>query len=76
VLDDALQNIKFPYTEDECRAASEGFQRLRDSSFFGVIGAIDGIAIAIRAPFPSEWLNPRSFFNRKASSGSMFRLLS
>jgi hypothetical protein len=52
VLDDSLQNIKFPYTEDECRAASEGFQRLRNSPFYGVIGVIDGIAIAIRAAVP------------------------
>jgi DDE superfamily endonuclease len=69
VLDGALQNIKFPYTEDECRAASDGFQRLRDSPYFGVIGAIDGIAIAIRAPSPSEWLNPRSFFQQEGFFG-------
>jgi DDE superfamily endonuclease len=65
VLDDSLENIKFPYTEDECRAASEGFLRLRNSPFYGVIGAIDGIAVAIRAPSPSECPNLRSFFNRK-----------
>jgi hypothetical protein len=28
LLDDALQNIKFPYTEDQSQVASEGFQRL------------------------------------------------
>jgi DDE superfamily endonuclease len=60
VLDDSLQNTKFPYTEDECRAASVGFQR----PFYGVNGAIDGIAIAIRVLSPSECPNPRSFFNR------------
>jgi DDE superfamily endonuclease len=65
LLDDSMQNIKFPYTEDDCRAASEGFQRLRNSPFYGVIGAIDGIAVAIRAPSPSECPNPRSFLNRK-----------
>jgi DDE superfamily endonuclease len=65
VLDDTLQNIKFPSTENECQAASEGFQRLRNSPFYGVIGAIDGIAVAIHAPSPSECPNPRSFFNRK-----------
>jgi hypothetical protein len=65
VLDVTLQNIKFPSTEYECQAASEGFQRLRNSPFYGVIGAIDGIAVAIRAPSPSECPNPRSIFNRK-----------
>jgi hypothetical protein len=74
-LDDSLLNIKFPYTEDECRAASEGFQRLRNSPFYGVIGAIDGIAIAIRAPSPSGCPNPRSFSTGRASSRSMLRLL-
>jgi hypothetical protein len=53
VIDHAMQNIKFPSAEDECQAASEGLQRLRDSPFYGVIGAMDGIAIAIRAPSPS-----------------------
>jgi hypothetical protein len=64
VIDDAMQNIKFPTTEDKCRAASEGLQQLRNSPFYGVIGAIDGIAIAIRAPSLSECPNPRSYFNR------------
>jgi hypothetical protein len=58
LLDDAMQNIKFPSTEDECRAASEGLQRLRNSPFYGVIGAMDGTAIAIRAPSLSECPNP------------------
>jgi nuclease HARBI1 len=65
VLDNTLQNIKFPSTEDECQAASEGFQRLRNSPFYDVIGAIDGIAVAIRAPSSSECPSTRSFFNRK-----------
>jgi hypothetical protein len=45
-------------------SASDEFWRLRNSPFYGVIGAIDGIAIAFRAPSPSECKNPRSCFNR------------
>jgi DDE superfamily endonuclease len=65
VLDYTLQNIKFASTEDECQAASEGYQRLRNSPFYGVIGAIDGIAVTNRAPSPSECPKARSVFNRK-----------
>jgi hypothetical protein len=64
-LDDILQNTKFPSTEGECQAASEGFQWLRNSPFCCVIGAIDGIAVANRASSPSECPKPSSFFNRK-----------
>jgi hypothetical protein len=47
VLGDTLQNIKFQSTEDECEAAYDGFQRLRNSPFYGVIGAIEGVAPSI-----------------------------
>jgi hypothetical protein len=47
------------------RPPRRDFNRLRNSPFYGVIGAIDGISVAIRAPSPSECPNLRSFFNRK-----------
>lgn len=68
-----LDNIKFPQTLQECTLAAQSFRDLRDSPFFspqgipdiGVIGALDGIAIAIRRPRDKETGNLRSFYNRK-----------
>jgi DDE superfamily endonuclease len=60
-----LGNIIFPATEEECKAAADGFQSLRGCPWYGVISALDGIAVAIHCPRLSCCPDPRKYYNRK-----------
>jgi hypothetical protein len=60
-MDALLDNIRFQRTEDDCRNEAAAFQRLRLSTFRGIIAAMDGIAVAITCsslvlPRPAEIL--------------------
>jgi hypothetical protein len=52
---------------DELKKVSEGFARFTNGGLWGIIGAIDGIAIRIRCPSSSRdgVKDPRCFFCRK-----------
>jgi DDE superfamily endonuclease len=60
-----LDNIIFPVTEEECTAGADGFQSLRGCPWYGVITALDGIAVAIRCPRLSSCPDPQKYYNRK-----------
>ena len=60
-----LDNVKFPSSEDECKAAADGFQNLRDSPLWGIVAALDGISVAIKCPTLDDTPSPNFFYNRK-----------
>ena len=60
-----LDNVKFPSSEDECKAAADGFQNLRDSPLWGIVAALDGISVSIKCPTLDDTPSPNFFYNRK-----------
>jgi hypothetical protein len=65
VIDRVLDNIHFPSSEAECLAEAKTFQAARGSPLFGIIAALDGIAISIHCPRRTECSDPRKYYNRK-----------
>ena len=53
-LNKTLPPISFPQTEEQCCTSSEQFRVLRKSPFYGIIAALDGIAIRIQQPNKQE----------------------
>jgi len=51
--------------ENELNNISEAFARFSNGVFKGIIGAIDGLAIRIKAPSMFECIDPGSYFCRK-----------
>jgi DDE superfamily endonuclease len=60
-----LDNIIFRVTEEEYKAAPGGFQALRGCPWYGLITALDGIAVAIRCPRLSCCSDPQKYYNCK-----------
>jgi DDE superfamily endonuclease len=60
-----LENIELPKTEDDANREAAAFQSLRDSPRFGIIGTLDGIAVAIKCPTAADSEDARKFHNRK-----------
>jgi hypothetical protein len=49
-MDEALDNIRFPQSDDDCRREAAAFHKLRYYPLRGIIAAMDGIAIEITCP--------------------------
>lgn len=64
-LDQSLRNIQFPTTESACTNEAQKFCDLRKTPIVGIIGALDGIAIAIQQPRLNDAPDARKYFNRK-----------
>jgi hypothetical protein len=64
-MDVALDNIKFPQSDDDCRWEATALYRLRKSPLRGIIAAMDGIAIAITWPRLSCCSEPQKYYNLK-----------
>jgi hypothetical protein len=64
-IDAALQNITFLSTADDGEREADAWQRLRRSQLYGIISALDGIAVEIRCPGAADCSNPISYYNRK-----------
>jgi hypothetical protein len=64
-IDAALQNIAFPSTTDDAERGADAWQRLRGSPLYGIISALDGIALEIRCQTAADGSNPTSYYNRK-----------
>jgi hypothetical protein len=54
-LDTVLTNINFPISEAECTAEASKFQNVRRSPIFGIVAALDGIAVAIQRRSNRDW---------------------
>lgn len=63
-LNSALGKIRFPVSEEECHIAARRFKMERKSPFYGVISALDGLAVKIVQP--KNVPDPRKYFNRKS----------
>jgi len=63
----ALPMESFPDCEIRCANLSMGFSSSRGNSnpLQGCIGALDGIAVRISKPRPSDCINPASYYHRK-----------
>jgi hypothetical protein len=60
------QPVVLKLGEDACRQRSEGFlARQRQPVFKHAIGAVDGILVACRCPYLSEYPRPVQFWTRK-----------
>lgn len=57
-----LDTVKFPRVESECTKAADDFQRLRKSTIWDVISALDGISIAIKCPTLLHTPSSRSYY--------------
>lgn len=64
-LNQCLDPIIFPQSESECREEANRFRRNRRSPLYGIIAALDGIAIAIQQPRLLDTPDPRKYYNRK-----------
>jgi hypothetical protein len=64
-MDAALQNVTFPATVEYAEKKEEVWQRLRGSPLYGIISALDGIAVEIRYPTAVDCSIPTSYYNRK-----------
>jgi hypothetical protein len=60
-MDAALDNIKSPQSDDDCRREVAAFHRLRNSPHRGIFAAMDGIAISITCPRLSCCTDPRNY---------------
>jgi len=65
VLNKVLPAIRFPVTNAECREKAQQFRSKRRSPLYGIVAALDGIAITISQPKISETPDPRKYYNRK-----------
>lgn len=67
-IDEALDNTRLPTITAECVAEAFKFRKIRNSPFCEILGAVDEISIAIKAPPVWEVQNPRQYYNRKGFS--------
>jgi hypothetical protein len=63
-IDAALQDKTFPSTAHDAER-SRCVGGVRESPLYGIISAIDGIAVEIRCPTAADCSNPTSYYNRK-----------
>ena len=61
----AVERLEFPDDTAVRKELNKGFLKRSQGTFHNCIGALDGIAIAIRKPNVWEDLCPMSYFNRK-----------
>jgi hypothetical protein len=64
-ISNRFQNIVLPKREDEANREAAAFQSLRDSPLFGIVGVLDGIAVAIKYPTAADSKDTRKVFCRK-----------
>jgi hypothetical protein len=61
-ISNQLENIVFPKTEEDANREAAAFQSLRDSPLFAIVGALDGIAFAIKCPTAADAEDARKIF--------------
>jgi hypothetical protein len=59
-IDAALQDKTFPSTAHDAEREADAWQGLRESPLYGIISAIDGIAVEIRCSSAADCSNPTS----------------
>ena len=60
-----VDEIRFPANDEERRHVAAGFEEKSHGIMKGCIGALDGLAVAIKRPTAADCPNPASYRNRK-----------